>query len=64
MMQEYLKYSGLAFQMIAVILVGLWAGQKIDQWAQTRAPVFTIAGVLVAIIGSLILIIVKASKFK
>jgi ATP synthase protein I len=29
-LQSYARYSGLAFQMIAIILAFVWAGRKID----------------------------------
>lgn len=64
MTKEYLRYSGLAFQMIVIILLGLWIGQKLDQWVQTSTPVFTVISVLTAIIGSLIVIIINASRSK
>jgi F0F1-type ATP synthase assembly protein I len=28
----YSKYSGLAFQMIAIILIGVFGGQKLDEY--------------------------------
>jgi len=30
-LQSYARYSGLAFQMIAIILAFVWAGKKIDE---------------------------------
>ena len=39
---EYVKYSGLAFQMAALILLGYWLGGKIDSWLNLRIPIFTI----------------------
>lgn len=30
-LQSYARYSGLAFQMIAIILAFVWAGRKIDE---------------------------------
>lgn len=43
---EYVKYSGLAFQMAALILVGYWAGSKIDKWLDLSFPAFTIILIL------------------
>ena len=39
---EYVKYSGLAFQMAALILLGYWLGNKIDKWLDISFPAFTI----------------------
>ena len=43
---EYVKYSGLAFQMAALILLGYWLGSKIDKWLELTIPVFTIILIL------------------
>lgn len=44
---DYVKYSGLSFQMIALILLGFWLGRKIDGWLELSTPVFTIVLILV-----------------
>ncbi len=43
---EYVKYSGLAFQMAALILLGYWLGGKIDKWFDFTLPIFTIILIL------------------
>jgi ATP synthase protein I len=43
---EYVKYSGLAFQMAALILLGYWLGSKIDTWLDLSFPAFTISLIL------------------
>ena len=43
---EYVKYSGLAFQMAALILLGYWLGSKIDKWLDLSFPAFTISLIL------------------
>ena len=51
-LQSYARYSGLAFQMIAVILAFVWAGRKIDeiyfQGNSIFIIVFSLIGVLIA----------------
>lgn len=37
---SYLKYSGLAIQLLATIGVSGWIGYKIDQWLKFKYPVF------------------------
>ncbi|MFW5761163.1 MAG: AtpZ/AtpI family protein [Cyclobacteriaceae bacterium] len=61
-LKSYAKYSGLAFQMIATILLGLFLGHKLDEWANNHLPLFTIAGILMAIVGSLIALIKNFPK--
>jgi ATP synthase protein I len=38
----YAKYTGLGIQMIAVILVSVWGGIKLDELLSFKTPVFTI----------------------
>lgn len=48
-LNSYAKYSGLAFQMIAVIFVGVFGGIKLDAWLKLKFPVFTIILSLLAV---------------
>lgn len=41
-LQDFAKYSGLAFQMIAIILVMTWVGIKLDKYFNLETPVFTV----------------------
>lgn len=40
--KDFARYSGLAFQMIAIILVTTWGGIKLDKLTGFHKPVFTI----------------------
>lgn len=40
---SYLKYSGLAFQLLATIFICGWLGHKIDQWLELKFPAFMIS---------------------
>jgi len=40
-LNAYARYSGMAFQMLAIILIGVFGGFKVDKWLNTK-PVFTI----------------------
>jgi F0F1-type ATP synthase assembly protein I len=37
----YARYSGMAFQMLAIILIGVFGGFKLDEWLHTK-PVMTV----------------------
>lgn len=39
---NWAKYSGMAFQMFAVIFIAVWGGNKLDKLAENETPVFTI----------------------
>jgi F0F1-type ATP synthase assembly protein I len=41
-LRDFGKYSGLAFQMIVIILVMTWCGIKLDKVLGLSTPVFTI----------------------
>jgi ATP synthase protein I len=41
-LNDFAKYSGMAFQMIAVILITTWGGIELDKLAKFDTPVFTI----------------------
>lgn len=40
-LNNYAKYSGMAFEMIVIILAGVFAGIKLDKWLHMTNPVFT-----------------------
>jgi ATP synthase protein I len=40
--KDFARYSGIAFQMIAIILVATWGGIKLDKLTGFEKPVFTI----------------------
>jgi F0F1-type ATP synthase assembly protein I len=55
--KTYTRYSGIAVQMIVIILVSVWGGRKLDELAGTEVPVFTavlsLLGVAAAIYTSI-----------
>ena len=54
---KYAKYSGLGFQMLAAIGLGVWGGMKLDDRLNLKFPAFTIGLSCLALVGSLILLI-------
>lgn len=54
--QNFARYSGLAFQMVAIILITTFGGKKLDEMLGLEKPVFTIIlsllGVFAAIYSS------------
>lgn len=59
-LQDYAKYSGIAFQMIAIILVMTWIGTKLDKATGLSNPVFTI---IFSLLGVFIGIYVAVKDF-
>jgi len=52
-LNTYAKYSSLAFQMMFIILAGVFGGMELDKWLGWKFPVFTLVlsvlGVILAI---------------
>jgi F0F1-type ATP synthase assembly protein I len=56
-LNDYARYSGMAIQMLVIILLGVFAGYRIDLWLHTR-PVFTV----ILSLGSVALSIYLATR--
>lgn len=41
-LKSYARYSSIAFQMLAIILLGVFGGIKLDEWLSMKFPVFTV----------------------
>ncbi len=52
-----MKYSGMVFQMGIIILIGTWAGKKLDERVQTAKPYFTVALALISIFAALYIVL-------
>ncbi|UKN00369.1 AtpZ/AtpI family protein [Paracrocinitomix mangrovi] len=57
-----MKYSGMAFQMLATIGLGAYGGHLLDQNQQTEKPVWTILFAALGTIVSLVLVIRSVKK--
>lgn len=52
-LNNYAKYSGIAFQMLAIILIGVFGGMKLDDFLSFEFPVFTLVLTVVAVAFSI-----------
>ena len=41
-LESYARFSSLAFQMFAIIGIGIFGGVKLDEWLKIGFPVFTV----------------------
>ncbi|MEQ6121577.1 AtpZ/AtpI family protein [Reichenbachiella sp. MALMAid0571] len=57
-----MKYSGIAFEMLAFIFIGVWAGYKLDQYFELEFPVFLLVFSVVSCIGSIFNVIRRLPK--
>lgn len=51
--RDFAKYSGMAFQMVGIILVTTWGGVKLDELLEMKTPVFTIVLSLFGVFAAL-----------
>lgn len=58
----FLKYSGMATQMLGTILIFTYGGYKLDEWQQNKVPVWTLVLSLLSIAGSLYMLIRSFTK--
>lgn len=49
--QNYMKYSGMAFQIAAYVLVGLFAGKQVDKYFLTEKPYFSALGAVLFLVA-------------
>jgi ATP synthase protein I len=52
-LNDYGRYSSLAFQMIAIILAGVFGGIKLDKIVRWEFPVFTLVLTILAVFMSI-----------
>jgi ATP synthase protein I len=51
--REFGRYSGIAFQMIGIILITTWGGIKLDKLTGLETPVFTITLSLLGVFAAI-----------
>jgi len=54
-LNDYARYSGMAIQMLVIILLGVFAGLKLDQWLHTR-PILTVLLSIVSVVLSIYIV--------
>ena len=56
-LENYAKYSSIAIQMLAIILLGVFGGIKIDEWLNLQFPVFTLILSILSVILAIFYVI-------
>ena len=51
---NFIRYSGLGFEMMTIIAIFTFAGYKIDQWMENDFKVFTLVLMVFSVIGAII----------
>lgn len=52
-LNNYVRYSSLAFQMLGIILIGVFGGMKLDQLINWEFPVFTVVLSISSVFGAI-----------
>ncbi|HXL57830.1 MAG TPA: AtpZ/AtpI family protein [Chitinophagaceae bacterium] len=60
--QLLLEYSSLAFQLLVIIGIAIYAGLYLDKWIKIKIPLFLWLLPLIAIVGMIIKVIKDTSK--
>jgi F0F1-type ATP synthase assembly protein I len=63
-LSDYSKYSSLAFQMIAIILIGVFGGIKLDKWLKMAFPLFTVVLSFLAVLFAIYYSLKDFIRFK
>ncbi len=53
----YLKYTGMAFQMVAIIGLSVWGGMRLDAWLGMKFPVFLVVLSVLGFVGAILAVI-------
>jgi hypothetical protein len=56
-LNSFVRYSGMGFQMLAVILIFYWAGSKLDERSASEKPLYTTLMTLLGVIAGLYLVL-------
>ena len=52
-LKEYAKYSNLGFQMLFIILLGVFGGIQLDKLIPFSFPIFTVLGAVLSVLGAM-----------
>ena len=61
-LHKYARFSGIAFQMIAIILLGAFGGRKLDELYPNKYQLFTIFCALLAVAISMYFVVKQVNK--
>jgi ATP synthase protein I len=54
---SFVRYSGMGFQMVAIILLFYWAGSKLDERSGNEKPIYTAILTLLGVFAGIYLVI-------
>lgn len=61
-MKDYARYTGMAFELLILILIMVFIGKKIDKWLDFEKPIIVVLLVCFGMIGYLIKLYYEMNK--
>ncbi len=61
---KYLKYTNIGFQMLVIILLGVWGGMQLDKHYETETPWFTMLLSMLAVVIAIVSTITQVIRDK
>jgi hypothetical protein len=52
-LDDFIRYSNMAFEMVAIMGIGTWSGILIDDWLELGFPVFTLVLMVFSVVGAI-----------
>ena len=49
--KTYMHYSGMAYELVAILIVGVLAGKKLDAWMEFDTPYMTLSLLIIFLIA-------------
>ncbi len=60
--KNYMRYSGMAFQIVGYIIVGIFLGKQLDKYFETSKPIFTALLSVVFLIAYFVKLVADLSR--
>ncbi len=60
--QNYMRYSAVGFQMMGIILVGVYGGYSLDKYLEWKFPLFTLVLSLLSIAAAMYFLFKETGK--
>ena len=60
--REFIRYTNIAFRMIVIILAGVFAGFKLDEYLSLEKPIFTMILAVFSVAAAMFVVIREISS--
>jgi F0F1-type ATP synthase assembly protein I len=50
---DFIRYSNLAFEMVAIMGAGTFSGWLIDNWLELKFPIFLLVFMVLSVVGAI-----------